>query len=675
MTNPARISFLLTLLTGCGFPRPPDVKNQSVSVGGTVHGMWTGADGVALRLMADGVDTLYSVPTNGLFSFPQTLVEGASYVVAVASNPTKHTCTIASGVNGVVPAEDVTSIDVACTGPAVSITPSAPEPWTFDPTHDIQPTLNASILLQEVTLTITNPDGLLTSAKVAGMPVSFGKPSESRSLPLGTITMDVDLTADGGLSKTYQLMISRGERAIAQAVYGKASNSASSFGVRVAISGDTLAVGAPGESSGATGVNGNQSDTSAPASGAVYVFKRTGGTWMQQAYIKASNTQAGDDFGASVAVDGDTLTVGAPHEDSSATSINGNQADNSMMDAGAVYVFQRSGTAWVQQAYIKPLDTEAGDEFGGSIALSGGTLAVGAVGEASSATGIDGDATSSGAYHSGAVYVFQRFSTTWGQQAYIKASNSRAGTYFGDKVALFEDTLAASAPYEASSATGVNGDQTFQNTSNAGAVYVFQRTGTAWSQQAYVKASNTQANQFFGVSVAISGNTLAIGAMGESSSATGVNGNQTDTSAYAAGAAYVFERTGATWAQQAYVKASNTERNDYFGASITLFGEILAVGANQESSNATGVGGSQTNNTANQSGAVYVFRRTDGTWVQQAYVKASNTNVGDLFGYSVALCENTLVAGAVREQSSATGIDGNQADNSVLNSGAVYVFR
>src|SRR5262245_50012729 len=117
----ARAALLFALLAACGFPRPPDVKSDSVHIGGTVHGLWTGADAVALRLTADGVDTLYSVLANGTFSFPTTLAEGASYVVTVASNPVRHTCMVATGANGITPPDDVTSIDIACIGPVVSI--------------------------------------------------------------------------------------------------------------------------------------------------------------------------------------------------------------------------------------------------------------------------------------------------------------------------------------------------------------------------------------------------------------------------------------------------------------------------------------------------------------------------------------------------------------------------
>ena len=126
------------------------------------------------------------------------------------------------------------------------------------------------------------------------------------------------------------------------------------------------------------------------------------------------------------------------------------------------------------------------------------------------------------------------------QEAYLKASNTDAGDYFGYSVAISGDTIVVGAIVEDSSATGVNGNQDDNSASDAGAAYVFQRSGSTWSQQAYLKASNTDASDYFGVSVAISGDTIVVGASGEGSSATGVNGNQDDNSASAAGAAYVF---------------------------------------------------------------------------------------------------------------------------------------
>src|SRR5688572_2164602 len=262
----------------------------------------------------------------------------------------------------------------------------------------------------------------------------------------------------------------------------------------------------------------------------------------QIAYLKASNPDASDHFGCggenhghngqsvALSADGRTLAVGAPHESSAARGVNGNQRDNSVFDAGAVYVFTRTGDSWTQQAYLKPSNPQSGAEFGHYVALSA-----------------DGN------------------------------------------------TLAVSAYWEASNATGVNGNQQDESIPQAGAVYVFARAGSAWSQQAYVKASNTgeagTADTFgegdqFGFSLALSadGATMAIGALTEDSGASGIDGNQADNGAAAAGAVYVFTRTGTRWSQQAYVKPSNIDAGDMFGYSVSLSGDgsVLAVGSFDE---------------------------------------------------------------------------------------------
>jgi hypothetical protein len=451
-------------------------------------------------------------------------------------------------------------------------------------------------------------------------------------------------------------------------------NGGDRFGYSVALSGDTLVVGAPFEDSGDTGINGNQGSNAAPGAGAAYVFVRTAGVWTQQAYLKASNTGAGDNFGFGVALSGDTLVVGAPGEAGGATGVNGNQGDNSAPGAGAAYVFVRTAGVWTQQAYLKASNTGAGDNLGFGVALSGDTLVVGAPGEAGGATGVNGNQLDNGAPGAGAAYVFVRTAGNWTQQAYLKASNTDAGDRFGWSVALSGDTLAVGAIGEASSATGVNGDPGNNSASLAGAAFVFVRSGGVWTQQAYLKASNTDAGDLFGWSAALAGDTLVIGAIGETSKSTGVNGDQRDDSAPGAGAAYAFVRSGGVWTQQAYLKASNAGAVNGFGHSVSLSGETLVIGAPAEASAATGVNGNQGDNSAPGAGAAYVFGRTVGVWVQQAYLKASNTGAGDRFGWLAALDGDTALMGATGEASKDTGVNGNQGDNSAPGAGAAYVF-
>lgn len=494
-----------------------------------------------------------------------------------------------------------------------------------------------------LTLTPTAPNQTIT---VNGTPVASGSSSAPIALPPGFSTIIITVTSTTGQTQTYTIAAHQ----LAQEAYVKASNigAADEFGRVIAIDGNTLVVGAPFEDGNGTSGHNN--------SGAVYVFARSNGIWAQQAYIKASNIGANDQFGFSVAIKGVTLAVGAPQEDSKGTGVNGpDQADDSANDSGAVYVFTGSGAAWVQEAYIKASNTGTGvrEQFGYSVALANGRLGVGALGEDSN--GID----------TGASYVFTRNGGTWAEEAYLKASNRSAGDFFGISVALDSagETLAVGANLKDS------------NGPDSGAVYVFRRGGvpTTWTEEANIKGDNTAAGDEFGRRVVLDGDTLAVGAYRE-------NGNGLVDS----GAVYVFRRDGSPWKQEAYLKASNAASNNRLGFSIALSGDTLVAGSSGEDSASKGVGGPQvTNPPAWASGAAYVFTRTGTTWTQQAYVKASNTGgaptaqdsngnelFGDQFGAAVALDGDTVVVGAYTEDS-----NGTESDNSASDSGAVYVLR
>jgi hypothetical protein len=458
--------------------------------------------------------------------------------------------------------------------------------------------------------------------------------------------------------------------------YVKASNAGAGdwFGYAVAIDGDTMVVGAHYEDSAAAGVNGNQQDNSVTESGAAYVYVRTPTGWSQQAYLKASNPDVSDFFGYSVAIAGDTIVVGALTEASASPGVNGDQSDNTSYGAGAAYVFVRTASGWSQQAYLKASNPDISDLFGHSVAIAGDTIVVGAYGESSAATGVNGDQLDNGTYGSGAAYVFVRSTDGWSQQAYLKASNTRRFERFGYSVGIDGDTVVVTAPLETSAATGVNGNQADTSAINAGSAYVFARSAGVWSQQAYLKASNTGIGDQFGHSSAIAGDTIVIGAQGEASASAGVNGDQQDNSADHAGAAYVFARSAGGWSQQAYLKASNPDGVDRFGLAVAVDGERIVVGASGESSAATGSDGDQLDNSLFRAGAAYLFERTGTAWIQRAYLKASNSGFDDMFGVAVDIDRSTVVVGALGESSAATGIDGNQSDNSAAKAGAAYVI-
>ena len=483
------------------------------------------------------------------------------------------------------------------------------------------------------------------------------------------------------------------------ATYIKASNpgvddqfagSAVLLGVSLALSGDgeTLAVGARMEDSAATGIDGDQQDNSTRNAGAAYVFGRTpDGSWEQQAYLKASNTGPGDQFGFAVAIsdDGETLAVSANLEDSAATGVNGDQHDDSMENSGAVYIFRRGNDGWGQEAHIKASNTgepEDGDGFGYVLGLSadGNTLAVGATGEDSSATGANGDESDNSAGGAGAVYIFVREAGAWSQQAFLKASNTDATDLFGISLAVSDDgnTLVVSALDEDGSSSGVDGPDD-NDSRGSGAVYVFSREGGQWTQRSYLKASNSGGNDAFSM-VALSGdgNTLAVAAFDEDSIDNGVDANQSDDSAEDSGAVYVFSRDGHRWTQTAYVKSSNTSPFDQFGTRLHLNrdGSVLAVGVPLEDGSASGVNGVQ-DDLADEAGAVYLLRRSAGEWRQAIYLKAPVSEIYDEYGANVALDDagETVAVGVRLEDGGTRGVNGDRSDNSVRDSGAVFVHR
>ena len=456
--------------------------------------------------------------------------------------------------------------------------------------------------------------------------------------------------------------------------------------------GNTLAVAAPEENSSATGINGNQRDESASGAGAVYVFTRAraGAPWTQQAYIKASNTGAYDAFGFSLALsaNGNTLAVTAPHEDSNARGIGGPQTNDDAEDSGAVYLFARTGTTWQQQAYVKASNTDAGDQFGWSVTVSddGTTMVVGASTESSNARGVNGNQADNSAANAGAAYVYTRTGGTWTQTAYLKGRQTDAGDLFGFCVDLSADanTLAVCGYDEDGGVPGVNGNESDNSKAGSGCVYVFVREGGTWRQTTYLKQSNLNHPQdAFGSTIALSGDgrTLVVDAADEDGEMGGINGAQ-----YAGeqdpdpsdGALYVFVNTSGAWSQQAYIKSSNIGTNDLFGLrlAITRDGNTLVATSMLQKGGGQGLSADPSDKSGDESGAVYVFTRSGSTWTERAYLKAPNAQPYDEFGSAVAISGdgNTLAVAAWGEDGGSAGVGGNQADNSVRASGAVYVY-
>jgi hypothetical protein len=352
-----------------------------------------------------------------------------------------------------------------------------------------------------------------------------------------------------------------------------------------------------------------------------------------------------------------------------------------------------------QIAYLRASNADAHDHFGcggafdghagygSAMSGDGNTLIVGAPHEGSGAAGVNGNQRDNEVHAAGAAYVFVRNGATWVQQAYLKPSNPQMSGEFGHAVAISADgsTVAVSAFWEGSGATGINGDQKDRSTPQAGAVYVFTRRGNAWTQQATGEAGTADSfgdGDQFGMSIALSddGNTLAVGAHTEDSG--GINDNQQDNSVNSAGAVYVYSRTGTAWQQTAFVKPSNPDGGDLFGYSVALSadGRTLAVGSFDEDGSALVTNG-PVDNARGGAGAVYVFvKGTAGTWIQQGYLHAANAEGGDSFGVSVSISDdgNTLLVGSLDEDCPANGVNPatpcNNDRSTDISTGAAYIF-
>ncbi|MDC3988437.1 FG-GAP repeat protein [Polyangium jinanense] len=349
-------------------------------------------------------------------------------------------------------------------------------------------------------------------------------------------------------------------------------------------------------------VRGGRIELRVAASGAAFPVRIDPLVALQQAKLVADDAAADDYFGHSVAISGDTALVGS-YDDDNAGGTN----------AGSVYVFVRSGTVWTQQAKLVANDAASADLFGTSVALSGDTALIGA--------SLDDFV---GNTDQGSAYVFVRSGGVWSQQAKLVAGD--ANDRFGSSVALSGDTALVSAPRDSVAGGGTA----------AGSVSVFVRSGTTWSEQSKLTASDPGASDFFGFSVALSGDTALVGAWSDDH-AGGVD----------AGSAYVFVRSGAVWSQETKLVA-DAAAGDHFGRSVALSGDTALVGSPD----------------ASGSGRAYVFVRSGAEWSQQAKIQAADAAGGDWFGYSVALAGDTALVGAANDDASMF----------VTDAGSAYVF-
>lgn len=352
------------------------------------------------------------------------------------------------------------------------------------------------------------------------------------------------------------------------------------FGIAVAVDGDTAVVGAY--------FDDHEGGIDA---GAAYVFVREGGVWTQSAKLTASDAAANDQFGRTVAISGDTIVVGAYLADHTGG-----------VDAGQAYIFVRAEGVWTEQAMLTAPDAAANDRFSNWVAIDGDTAVIG--------TYLDNHA---GGIDAGSAHVFVRENGIWAHQAKLIATDGTAQDQFGILLAIDGD-IAVIGSHRSDLPAGID----------AGAAYVYVRENGVWTQTAKLTASDAAANDRFGQSVAVSDDTVAVGAH-----------NRGNAGQPSAGAVYVFTMSGGVWTETANLIASDSAADDHFGWSVAICGDVIVAGSVLGSHMGGAVAGS-----------ACVFWSSGSTWTEVAKLIASDASAGAEFAVSLAMSGDQVLVGS-----------------------------
>jgi hypothetical protein len=365
------------------------------------------------------------------------------------------------------------------------------------------------------------------------------------------------------------------------------------FGYSVAISGDAMVIGAYTD------------DDSASESGSAYIFRNNGTTWVEEAKLTASDADSSDQFGRSVALSGDVVLIGA-YADS----------DTLISEYGSAYIFRYDGSLWVEEAKLTASDADSSDHFGWSVAISGDVAVIGSY--ADSDTLID---------EYGSVYIFRYDGSSWVEEAKLTASDADTSDHFGWSVAVEGDVVIAGAYADDDSG------------SESGSAYVFRYDGLSWIEDEKLVASDADTSDYFGRSVAVSGDVVIIGAEGN-------DGRITDT-----GSAYVFRYDGTMWIEEAKLYALDGRADDLFGSSVSLSGDVAIIGSYRNIFLGT------------ESGQTYLFHYDGTRWEETTIMYTSDGDSLDFFGQTVSISGGVAVIGAYQD------------DDNGDNSGSAYVFE
>jgi hypothetical protein len=640
------------------------------SVGGTVSGL-----SGTLVLQNNGGDNKILI-ANGAYTFTTAIDYGSAYNVTVLTQPAGQTCSVSNG-NGTI-SGNVTNADINCVTSTQTVggtvsgltgtlvlqnnggddeTIVANGAYTFNTSLNYGVSYSVTILTQPAgqTCTVLNASGTITG-NVSNVNVSCDE----------TFSLGGTFTGIPNGSSVTLLDNESGQTFVVNGVPGSTGSFTfsteypitDSFDVTVQTQTSTLACSL---------VNQTGSFVGADISNLELNCSTKLCSPVESKYLKHCSPTAADAFGSAgmVSVSANFAAVSTNLDDANSDTTPSN---NALADSGAVFVYQRDELSgfWYAVDFLKASNLETLDWFGYAVAIDGVNkrLIVGARQEDSNLSAAPANNSLSAA---GAAYIFERDTTgNWAQVAYLKHPSPDATDNCGTTVAIDGNFAVMGCPDEDSN-TDTNPAN--DGASASGCAIVYNRSGGGvWSQQDFLKASNLSNTDQFGLDVAISGNYIIVGSIGEDSNTDVLPGNASSSNS---GAAYIYRYDGVSnWAQEDFLKASNFDASDTFGQNVDVTEEGYAiVGVRNEDSNSQAT---PSNNGASAAGAAYIFERDGGgNWAQAAYLKHPSPTANDLFGIDVGISGNYAIVGAQSEDS-----DGPYAVNELSSaSGSAHVFE
>ncbi len=626
------VGFTCSVNSGTGTAKAPvtNVKVTCSQLLYTVGGTVTGLKG-SVVLHSDGSVTDLTVSTNGAFTFRDPFPHGSSYAVSVKTMPATQSCVVSNGSGSVT--ANVTAVAVNCTDTVVPVPPAPSKPMEVVSygvkAYNFSWEAVAGATYYKITQDVGGDPLVVVGDNITGTTFSLQNVvlMDTNSHLFNYRLQACNVSGCSNPLATFAVKPNAND-AIGYLKPSTGSMSSLQYGQSVALSkdGNWLVVAA----------------SSVFHVGFIEIYSRRSGQWAFETRLKASNSESGDNFGSSLSVskDGSTILVGASGESSSATKVGGDKTDNTVLESGAAYVFERTGTSWAEVAYLKAATSTQQEKFGSVTALSADGSIAWVAGNGSS------------------VHGYRKLAGTWSY--FDSASTSIPGE--GRSLAVSDDgaTLAVGMPLDST-----------PNAPSSGTVLVLKWTIPTLSKTYVLKENVPQSGNKLGAAVAISADGRSI--------AAGVPRRTVGPTDYAGAVTFFYlDGSGTDYMQDGYVYSPLPKVGAEFGRSVALSsdGNVLAAGGPIMSAGVPGIDADLDYSGPNRTGVVIRFVKSPGAWRNTQAAAGKIIDYSDFLGQSISMSGDgkTIAAGAPGEDSTATGIGGDFRNNNGIDVGAAYLY-